>query len=302
MGFRFRKSVKAGPFRLNFSKSGVGWSVGGPGYRYTKKANGGTRTTLSVPGTGISHVTETSHTNSPHASYDGPHNSSTRPSIKKSYLILIVLFLVGAIVSISEGHIVGALIGVFASLGLFVFWKKSRVDNSPVIPSGSVPSSTDFNESIPSPDKAPISSVDDLVTDNFFVAGTSYRQEDISSLACENDLYSYTKKELIDDSHDDEKIYQFEFFPSNVQLIPEPENPHDKNAIKVVVDGVHIGYIKAGSCSRVRNLLNSGKITSIEAEIYGGNYKILYQDDNEKYQLETGSTPFGAKVSIIHHK
>lgn len=59
MGFRFRKSIKAGPVRINLSKSGVGYSVGGKGFRYTKKANGGTRTTYSIPGTGISYVEET---------------------------------------------------------------------------------------------------------------------------------------------------------------------------------------------------------------------------------------------------
>lgn len=58
MGVRYRKSLKAGPFRVNFSKSGVGWSVGGKGYRYTKTANGRTRKTYSVPGTGLSYVTE----------------------------------------------------------------------------------------------------------------------------------------------------------------------------------------------------------------------------------------------------
>lgn len=56
MGFRFRKSVKAGPLRVNISKSGVGYSIGGKGLRYTKKAKGGTRTTTSIPGTGISYV------------------------------------------------------------------------------------------------------------------------------------------------------------------------------------------------------------------------------------------------------
>lgn len=60
MGFRFRKSIKAGPLRINLSKSGVGYSVGSKGFRYTKKAGGGTRTTVSIPGTGISHVSETS--------------------------------------------------------------------------------------------------------------------------------------------------------------------------------------------------------------------------------------------------
>lgn len=56
MGFRFRKSVNLGPLRVNFSKSGVGYSVGGKGFRATKKAGGGFRTTASIPGTGISYV------------------------------------------------------------------------------------------------------------------------------------------------------------------------------------------------------------------------------------------------------
>lgn len=56
MVFRYRKSKNFGPFRINLSKSGVGWSVGGKGFRYTKKANGGSRTTTSIPGSGISWV------------------------------------------------------------------------------------------------------------------------------------------------------------------------------------------------------------------------------------------------------
>lgn len=59
MGFRFRKSINMGPFRVNLSKSGVGYSVGGKGARYTKTADGKTRTTLSAPGTGFSYVKET---------------------------------------------------------------------------------------------------------------------------------------------------------------------------------------------------------------------------------------------------
>ena len=57
MGFRYRKSIKLGPFRLNFSKSGVVVSAGVKGARVGIGPRG-VRTTLSVPGTGISHVTE----------------------------------------------------------------------------------------------------------------------------------------------------------------------------------------------------------------------------------------------------
>ena len=35
MGFRFRKTIKAGPVNVNLSKSGVGYSVGAEGVRYT---------------------------------------------------------------------------------------------------------------------------------------------------------------------------------------------------------------------------------------------------------------------------
>lgn len=41
MGFNFRKSVKIGPARVNLSKSGVGYSVGAGGFRYTKSPKKG---------------------------------------------------------------------------------------------------------------------------------------------------------------------------------------------------------------------------------------------------------------------
>ncbi len=59
MGWRYRKSINLGlGFRINISKSGIGYSWGGPGYRKTWKANGGIRETYSIPGTGISYVEE----------------------------------------------------------------------------------------------------------------------------------------------------------------------------------------------------------------------------------------------------
>jgi hypothetical protein len=40
MAWRFRKSLKLGPIRLNFSKSGVGYSIGGRGFRVGQDAKG----------------------------------------------------------------------------------------------------------------------------------------------------------------------------------------------------------------------------------------------------------------------
>ena len=59
MGFKFRRSINlGGGFKVNLSKSGVGYSWGTKGVRYTKTATGKKRTTLSIPGTGISYVTK----------------------------------------------------------------------------------------------------------------------------------------------------------------------------------------------------------------------------------------------------
>ncbi len=59
MGLRFRKSINlGGGFRVNISKSGIGYSWGVKGFRITKTARGSIRTTSSIPGTGISYSKE----------------------------------------------------------------------------------------------------------------------------------------------------------------------------------------------------------------------------------------------------
>lgn len=53
MGFYIRKSVNFGPLRVNFSQRGVGYSVGGRGFRTGVRADGRRYTRVSVPGTGV---------------------------------------------------------------------------------------------------------------------------------------------------------------------------------------------------------------------------------------------------------
>lgn len=61
MGTRFRKSVKISKgTKINFSKSGVSFSLGGPGHSYNISGRG-TRTTVGIPGTGISYSTYSSN-------------------------------------------------------------------------------------------------------------------------------------------------------------------------------------------------------------------------------------------------
>lgn len=56
MGLRFRKSINIGPLRINFSKSGIGFSLGVKGFRVSRSAKGKNTATVSLPGTGLSYV------------------------------------------------------------------------------------------------------------------------------------------------------------------------------------------------------------------------------------------------------
>jgi hypothetical protein len=65
MGFKFRKSIRLFPgVKVNLSRSGTSVSVGGKGVttNYSKR---GTRSTFSIPGTGVSYTTSHSKTSSP---------------------------------------------------------------------------------------------------------------------------------------------------------------------------------------------------------------------------------------------
>lgn len=53
MGFYYRKSISVGPFRVNVGKSGVGYSVGGKGFRTGVSGTGRRYTTFGIPGTGV---------------------------------------------------------------------------------------------------------------------------------------------------------------------------------------------------------------------------------------------------------
>ena len=51
MGWYVRKGLSFGPLRINLSRGGVGWSVGGKGFRYGQNARG--QSTISAGGGGI---------------------------------------------------------------------------------------------------------------------------------------------------------------------------------------------------------------------------------------------------------
>ncbi|MCI7808100.1 HIRAN domain-containing protein [bacterium] len=133
------------------------------------------------------------------------------------------------------------------------------------------------------------------------IAGTSYHTAEIMKFAHENPDYKLTKKQIISMKLENTAIYKYEFDPVTVTLEPEPDNPNDKNAIKVLFNGVHIGYIKAGSCAHILKLIKTDRIESISGRLYGGPSKMVccYEDSPEDAELEKSDGTVGAEIRIV---
>lgn len=123
---------------------------------------------------------------------------------------------------------------------------------------------------------------------DFHVSGFDYYQDALSEfLEDENEDYKLPKSQFLEEVF--ERCYQYdvEYYPAD--LVDEPENEYDPNAIAVYVEGERIGYIAKRDQAAVKAL----DPDRIEAEIYGGKYK---EPDDE--EILTGSTPYKAMLHI----
>lgn len=133
------------------------------------------------------------------------------------------------------------------------------------------------------------------------VAGTTYHLDAIMELAEDNPDYDMTQREIVDAGMEEQRIYQYTFPDSPVELVDDPDNEQDPNAIKVLVAGQHIGYIKRGSTGRIHKLQRSDRVLGVTAEIYGGRYKIVrcveeYQ--MQHYEMDRDESNYGAAIEL----
>lgn len=95
MGLRFRKSINlGGGFRINISKSGIGYSWGVKGFRVTKTAKGKIKTTTTIPGMGISYSKEVKPQNGTHSSAQKTLDKKGLNSKTKVFLLVMVFTII----------------------------------------------------------------------------------------------------------------------------------------------------------------------------------------------------------------
>lgn len=221
--------------------------------------------------------------------------------MKKVYRLLLmvisVIFVFFGIVGFFGG-VVG--VGLFSCAGAALsFWKFRSIGKQIASEKEQVfPAPADSVLTVPTtevPSKA-------QSVKKYKVAGVTHYVDNIMALAEEDPDYDMSKRELIAEDRVQERVWKYFFAPQKVELIPEPDNPHDLNAIKVVVDGVHVGYIKSGSCAHLRKVMDLGGIVDIDCQIGGGPYKFVSMeyDENGKevYTLDKDETHLFVHLAI----
>jgi len=100
MAWRFRKSIKLGPIRLNLSKSGLGASIGVRGFRVGQDAKGQSYTAASIPGTGIYERKYSSQTNATGGNVVPVSSPAAKRNSGAAFVlgILLLAFMAGGLV------------------------------------------------------------------------------------------------------------------------------------------------------------------------------------------------------------
>lgn len=137
------------------------------------------------------------------------------------------------------------------------------------------------------------------MTTQLKIAGFEHYMDAIMKvLAYKNEDFSMSNTELKESYYPGDYVYQYDGTTSRADLIPEPDNPHDANAIKIMVDGQLMGYVPQKSCSKVKKLMNNPKYQYCSVGLLGGKYKHIWEDDNEKINIEKGEKPYTVQLFI----
>lgn len=126
----------------------------------------------------------------------------------------------------------------------------------------------------------------------FEVAGIYNYKDNISKLATPMKKWNMTDEQILQ-KYPGKKIYKDYYINEPVQLIFEPNNPYDPNAIKVFINNLHVGYVPQGDNKRIKQILETSAVT-ITATVSGGDSKIIYANGLK----EVYSEPMKIKIRV----
>jgi hypothetical protein len=121
VAWRYRRSLRfPGGFKLNLSKSGVGYSWGFRGFRVGRDSRGRVSRTVSIPGTGIFNRQYVSGSKTQQQKV-GTRNSGCGGCISTLFLVFLALLILGRLTE--TGNTIGLIVLAVVAVGVFVIWQ-----------------------------------------------------------------------------------------------------------------------------------------------------------------------------------
>lgn len=136
-----------------------------------------------------------------------------------------------------------------------------------------------------------------LKVETFRAAGSNYYDGNIGKLAAANSEWQSTAKQLINSGKVNKKIFRYNYINKPVKLIPELENPHDKNAILIQIAGEKVGYISRDENLHVKEILDNHEIKYISSFISGGQFK--YANESGELIHDELSISIDVKIGYV---
>lgn len=109
----------------------------------------------------------------------------------------------------------------------------------------------------------------------FQIAGERYHMDEILSLGTFNKDFLLSKSDLYCKEFVNVPIVKYTFPSVETQIVPEPNNPNDKNAIKVMMNGKLVGYIPKKRCEQLLKDMASRKVVRVQGGIVCGDIRML---------------------------
>lgn len=124
----------------------------------------------------------------------------------------------------------------------------------------------------------------------FNARGADNYKESYEKLMIKNPLYDASIDLIMRENRTEKPIPEGYFVQHPVKLVPEPKNEHDSNAIKIMIDNKHVGYVPAELCTEVKNIMKKYKPIGLKAWVTYGNYITVLKDGTVMKDADFPST------------
>lgn len=118
------------------------------------------------------------------------------------------------------------------------------------------------------------------------------KQNPFYSLAVENDEYDFSKREIYDNSLEDEKIYK-KCFPDLHPSLADNGNGYD-----VLINDIVLGTISSDVADALDDFLDAHPNNELLLDVIGGPYKIY---DSAEEEIKTGTDKYSAKLCVKYY-